>query len=314
MVDSSGQDNKDTKKPPKKDSFEQHIDDVAEEMERLGKNAGKKIEQGMKQFGKEVEQAGKHFEHKADAFGKQWDTWWDTSFSFFGPVIITLIWLGILGLCLLFFQWSQGVIPLFSTLRVFLYNNIFLLGCAFLFLSYASYFHRRHHHSIRFISPVITAIGVAFVLWFMRHMFLIFDQYYPQLFFDVIGGLLWFAFPFIILLVLVIGYIGIAFSVMFGKETHIHYPSESEKTVEKETESIQPTHVEEERSYRHLYRSGNNRFIAGICGGIGEYIVIDPVVIRVLFIIGVFVSYGTLILLYLLLWVIIPRNPRHSWK
>ena len=33
---------------------------------------------------------------------------------------------------------------------------------------------------------------------------------------------------------------------------------------------------------KRLYRSRNNRWLAGVCGGIGEYFNIDPVIIRVL--------------------------------
>ena len=33
---------------------------------------------------------------------------------------------------------------------------------------------------------------------------------------------------------------------------------------------------------KRLHRSGTNRVIAGVCGGIGEYLSIDPTVIRIL--------------------------------
>ena len=36
---------------------------------------------------------------------------------------------------------------------------------------------------------------------------------------------------------------------------------------------------------RRLYRSRSNRILAGVCGGIGEYLNIDPIVIRILAII-----------------------------
>jgi len=36
---------------------------------------------------------------------------------------------------------------------------------------------------------------------------------------------------------------------------------------------------------RRLYRSSSNRIIAGVCGGIGEYLHIDPILIRILAII-----------------------------
>lgn len=59
---------------------------------------------------------------------------------------------------------------------------------------------------------------------------------------------------------------------------------------------------------RRLYRSAEDRIIAGVCGGLGKYFEIDPVFIRVIFVILFFAS-GIGILLYLLLILIIPREP-----
>lgn len=58
-------------------------------------------------------------------------------------------------------------------------------------------------------------------------------------------------------------------------------------------------------SYKKLYRSIVNRKIAGICGGLGEYFNIDPTIIRVAFLF-LFVCFGSGLLLYLLLWLIVP--------
>lgn len=55
-----------------------------------------------------------------------------------------------------------------------------------------------------------------------------------------------------------------------------------------------------------LYRSISNRVIAGVCGGLGEYFDIDPVIIRALFIIVSMMS-GSGIVLYLILWLLIPE-------
>lgn len=60
---------------------------------------------------------------------------------------------------------------------------------------------------------------------------------------------------------------------------------------------------------KRLYRSKKNRMIAGICGGIGEYFDIDPTLVRVIYIIvSVFSIAFPGILVYLILWVIIPHS------
>lgn len=57
---------------------------------------------------------------------------------------------------------------------------------------------------------------------------------------------------------------------------------------------------------KRLYRSRTNFMLAGVCGGLGEYISIDPTIVRIFFII-ITLADGIGILIYLLLWFIIPR-------
>jgi phage shock protein C len=64
---------------------------------------------------------------------------------------------------------------------------------------------------------------------------------------------------------------------------------------------------------RRLYRSGKDKVIGGVCGGIGEYIGVDPVIIRLLWALGSLV-WGAGILLYIIAWIIIPKNPNHKWS
>ena len=64
---------------------------------------------------------------------------------------------------------------------------------------------------------------------------------------------------------------------------------------------------------RRLYRSGQNKWVAGVCGGLGEYFNIDATLMRVLWIILTLVSVGIGIIAYLLLWAFVPRDPRNPW-
>ncbi|MDD1673707.1 MAG: PspC domain-containing protein [Methanomicrobiales archaeon] len=48
--------------------------------------------------------------------------------------------------------------------------------------------------------------------------------------------------------------------------------------------------------------------IAGVCGGIGEYLDVDPIVIRLIWIVATVLSIGAGILAYLITWVVIPRE------
>lgn len=59
---------------------------------------------------------------------------------------------------------------------------------------------------------------------------------------------------------------------------------------------------------KRLYRSLRDKQIAGVCGGIAEYFNVDPILVRVVFVILALVGGGG-ILAYLILWVVVPLNP-----
>lgn len=67
------------------------------------------------------------------------------------------------------------------------------------------------------------------------------------------------------------------------------------------------------KEIKRLYRSGKNRVFGGVCGGLGDYFDVDPIIVRLVWVIFTLISFGIGILAYLIAWIIIPRNPRHRW-
>ncbi len=59
---------------------------------------------------------------------------------------------------------------------------------------------------------------------------------------------------------------------------------------------------------KKLYKSSEDKVIAGICGGIAEYFDIDSVWVRLVAILLLFLD-GIGILMYIILWVLVPENP-----
>ena len=56
---------------------------------------------------------------------------------------------------------------------------------------------------------------------------------------------------------------------------------------------------------KRLHRSRSNRVIGGVCGGLGEYFGIDPVIVRIIF--GLLVlANGIGILAYIILAIVVP--------
>jgi phage shock protein PspC (stress-responsive transcriptional regulator) len=57
--------------------------------------------------------------------------------------------------------------------------------------------------------------------------------------------------------------------------------------------------------YRRMYRDGDHRVLGGVCSGMAAYWDIDPVLVRILFLIAFF-GFGIGFLIYLILWIVIP--------
>ncbi len=59
---------------------------------------------------------------------------------------------------------------------------------------------------------------------------------------------------------------------------------------------------------KKLYRSKTARMIGGVCGGLANYFSVDPTLIRLAWVLFIFM-YGTGLLAYLIAWIVIPEEP-----
>ena len=59
---------------------------------------------------------------------------------------------------------------------------------------------------------------------------------------------------------------------------------------------------------KKLTRSKSNRMIAGVCAGLGEYLGIDPTVVRLIFVLAFFGLHGGLLLAYLIMAIVVPEQ------
>lgn len=60
---------------------------------------------------------------------------------------------------------------------------------------------------------------------------------------------------------------------------------------------------------KKLYRSRADRMIAGVCGGLGRYLGIDPTLIRLAFVLLVLFGVGSGLLAYIIMMLIVPLEP-----
>lgn len=61
--------------------------------------------------------------------------------------------------------------------------------------------------------------------------------------------------------------------------------------------------------YKKLFRSSHNKIIAGVCGGLGDYFNIDPVIVRLMTFFATLIG-GAGLVFYLVAWIVIPLEPR----
>lgn len=64
---------------------------------------------------------------------------------------------------------------------------------------------------------------------------------------------------------------------------------------------------------KRLYRSTDDRKVAGVAAGIAAYFELDPLLIRLLFVI-LTVAGGGGILIYIILWIVTPEQPYYYQK
>ena len=63
---------------------------------------------------------------------------------------------------------------------------------------------------------------------------------------------------------------------------------------------------------RRMYRDPDDRMIGGVCSGLGAYLGIDPVIVRILFIL--FLIFGIGFLVYIILWIVVPEAKTTAQK
>jgi phage shock protein PspC (stress-responsive transcriptional regulator) len=59
---------------------------------------------------------------------------------------------------------------------------------------------------------------------------------------------------------------------------------------------------------KKLYRSSKDKMLGGVAAGLADYFNIDPTLVRVLFVVILFLG-GTGILAYIIMWIIVPEEP-----
>lgn len=61
-------------------------------------------------------------------------------------------------------------------------------------------------------------------------------------------------------------------------------------------------------NYKQLTRNTSNRMIAGVCAGLGEYLGIDPTIVRLLAVLTFFTGFHGIAIVYLVMALVVPEQ------
>lgn len=62
-------------------------------------------------------------------------------------------------------------------------------------------------------------------------------------------------------------------------------------------------------SYKRLYRSRSDRMISGLSAGLGQYIGLDPTVVRLIFALSSIFLFPMPVIVYLVMMLVVPEEP-----
>lgn len=262
-----------------------------DEKERL-----KDLDERFEDFEDELEDFTERFTVKMEDVGREAERRYRYTFGILGPLLWSL--LGLLFLSVMIWGlYEVGALldtPVNENIADFLSDHLALLFGLLLLFNYWSYFSSKRPRYLKYFSPVMTAAGLVVLLWVLANVFMIINKELDIGFIDRFGRYALDNLREIFVIVLLIALLILVFK-----------------------------HGRTEKKYRRnkvsggdmnrLYRSGKDKLLGGVCGGFGEYFDLDPVLVRIIWVILAFASLGTAVLIYIILWILIPRDPGYRW-
>ncbi len=144
----------------------------------------------------------------------------------------------------------------------------------------------------RFWGILLVAVGTV---WFIGNLGIPLWHHWWGLAWDVV-------LPVLLILA------GVAF--MFGGRDSLNAPGAPQGAPSEPDSPAAETSIPPAPALRaRLYKSRTGRKLFGVCGGIAAYFNVDPTIVRLLFIVAAFASFGFMLLLYAVMAIVTPREP-----
>ncbi|MFW6304610.1 MAG: PspC domain-containing protein [Candidatus Saliniplasma sp.] len=270
------------------------------------KGIGSDFDERLKDFEEEIESLGKRVERKVEDAEKRFKQKYEPKFGLLNPLLWGLVGLLLLSLVILGLDAIGGridsVIP--TEFGIFLADNLALLFGLMLFFNYSTYFSKKYPQTFRYLSPFTNAVGIIVMLWILANMFLILNLEMNLTMIERAANFVIDNLQTIFIVAVLLGFLFLLVQKQkeSGKDKKLYMNSKG-----------RDYNMNRDGNKKRLYRSSKDKLIGGLCGGIAEYFDIDPVLVRIIWAIFAFASLGTAVLIYIILWIVVPRNPEHHW-
>jgi len=176
-------------------------------------------------------------------------------------------------------------------------DTLILFFLVFLLAFYFGYYSRKYPKETAIVSPLVTAVIATFVLWLVSRTFDLLGEARSDSFLSAMGEMVYSVLYIIFLLIILLGYIGVIMKA--GR----FVPPVQQGPVPPPPMAPANASV----PHKRMCRSNRDRILMGVCGGMAEYLDTDPFLVRVLWVVGVILTSGVLILAYLILAIIMPK-------
>jgi phage shock protein PspC (stress-responsive transcriptional regulator) len=251
------------------------------------------LEEGLDSFGREMDELGRRISQglgstDAKAGGME-QTFGPLAPLIFSIIAILIVIVGI-GVFALLVNGIASLRPLVDLL----WSSAPLFFALLLFFSYCGYIIRHAGHEVAWLRPIMAAVAVGAVIWFAFRLLAALDQGFGW---NLPSWLDWLGYVIAGLVFLALFMVGLLAAVSATQPRPSPAPAPG---------------TQAQDQIRKLYRSASDRWVAGVCAGLGEYFGIDPVLVRVLWIILSLASLGIGVVGYVLLWIVIPNGPRQA--
>jgi phage shock protein C len=118
---------------------------------------------------------------------------------------------------------------------------------------------------------------------------------------------LWWGFPWHVGVPVLFILAGVAF--LFGGRSYVSAQPASTSGYAEPAGEAAAAQAPAQSPARRLYRSQKDKKFMGVCGGIAAHVNVDPVIVRLMFVAGVLMSHGFFVILYIVLGIVLPKEP-----